>query len=791
MVFQYNNIMMSPFCFSRSGRRKIPGICLLVFSLMFFLPLEAVTVTLTGGSKLTASDGAAGDRFGISVSVSGSRAVVGAPQDDDDGSSSGSAYVFERASDGTWSQAARLTASDGAAYDWFGNSVSVSGDRIVVGAQHKDNSSGSAYVFERASDGTWSQAARLTASDGAAYDWFGSRVSVSGDRIVVGAYYKDANGINSGSAYVFERGSDGTWSEVSKISGGAAYYLLGTGVGISGSVAFIGAIGDNSVAGSAYIYELPTTTPAVPGQGSGPGQENPESGKEPGGVNEPETETEPSGPGSGEEGPVARVSETVTLTGGSKLTASDRATNDWFGISVSVSGTRAIVGASVNATASRKSGSVYVMEKGANGAWSQTKLTASDIAFNDAFGRSVSISGARAIAGSAGDDDNGADSGSAYVFERGSDGTWSQTKLTASDGAAGDQFGSSVSVSGSRAVVGAVRDDDNGINSGSAYVFERGSDGTWSQTKLTASDGAADDRFGNSVSVSGSRAMVGAFWDDDDGSNSGSAYVFERGSDGAWSQTKLTPEDGAANHWFGRGVSISGDIAVAGAPRDGDNGTRAGAAYVFERASDGTWSEVSKLTASDGAAEDAFGENVSVSGNRIMVGGQLNDDKGENSGAAYVFERNSDGTWSETTKLLAEDGAAGDEFGIGVGISGGIAFIGAAGDDSAAGSAYVYEFSRQSAPDLNPESGREQGGVNEPVNEQSQNPQVQDLQTPSENQSLGEEGGGELSSGGGGCVVSGGSRGTGGSIAATLAPLMLIPLLTCGFRRKKRTGKAG
>ena len=220
MVFQYNNIMMSPFCFSRSGRRKIPGICLLVFSLMFFLPLEAVTVTLTGGSKLTASDGAAGDRFGSSVSVSGSRAVVGAPQDDYDGSSSGSAYVFERASDGTWSQAAKLTASDGAAEDTFGEKVSVSGNRIIVGGQLNDDS-----------------------------------------------------GVNSGAAYVFERNSDGTWSETTKLlaEDGAAGDEFGIGVGISGGIAFIGAAGDDSAAGSAYVYEPPAT--ASPGQepGSEPG----------------------------------------------------------------------------------------------------------------------------------------------------------------------------------------------------------------------------------------------------------------------------------------------------------------------------------------------------------------------------------------------------------------------------------------------------------------------------------------------------------------------------------------
>ncbi len=776
----------------------------------------------TQSHKLTGTDIPG---FGERVAISGNRAVVTTLTVN----SKNSVYIYQKSTNGEWALEQKITL--GRTDERFGASVGISGDRIVVGSiANTGRGAGKAYIYERSAEGIWSQSQILTSGNPEISELtLGANVGISGGRVVITTSYGDYDGC------IFERNADGRYVKVSPSGFEEGSFNVGDVAISNDKIARATNFGLVKVTSRNRTYaedaaDLPpwsrtlwqlhikdlnladrmrtkykVSDVAISGDRviagfsrAGFTRDGLPDGTEDSRVfvydlstRRVEEEPQPPAPG-----PVARVSETVTLTGSSKLMASDRAAADSFGISVSVSGTRAIVGASVNATASRKSGSVYVMEKGSDGAWSQTRLAASDIAFNDAFGRSVSISGARAIAGSAGDDDNGADSGSVHVFERGSDGAWSQTKLTASDGAAGDQFGSGVSVSGSRVVVGAVRDDDNGADSGSAYVFERGSDGTWSQTKLTASDGAADDRFGNSVSVSGTRAMVGAFWDDDDGSNSGSAYVFERGSDGAWSQIKLTPEDGAANHWFGRGVSISGDIAVAGAPRDGDNGTRAGAAYVFERASDGTWSEVSKLTASDGAAEDAFGENVSVSGNRIMIGGQLNDDKGRDSGAAYVFERNSDGTWSETTKLLAEDGAAGDEFGIGVGISGGIAFIGAAGDDSAAGSAYVYEFSRQSAPDLNPEPGREQGGANDP----SQNPAgAQDLQqTPDGTQSSGEDGeelsagsGGRLSSGSGGCAVSGGSRGPVGPVAATLAPLMLIALLTCGFRRKKRTRKAG
>ena len=194
----------------------------------------------------------------------------------------------------------------------------------------------------------------------------------------------------------------------------------------------------------------------------------------------------------------------------------------------------------------------------------------------------MSIFSDYALIGAYGDGDNGSYSGSAYVFHR-SGSTWSQqAKLIASDGAAFDWFGHSVSISGDYALVGAPDDDDNGSNSGSAYVFQR-SGSTWTQqAKLIASDGAADDRFGFSVSISGDYALVGAYGDGDNGSASGSAYVFQR-SDSTWTQqVKLKASDGAADDVFGYSVSISGDCALVGAYGDDDNGTESGSIYFFE-----------------------------------------------------------------------------------------------------------------------------------------------------------------------------------------------------------------
>ena len=186
-------------------------------------------------------------------------------------------------------------------------------------------------------------------------------------------------------------------------------------------------------------------------------------------------------------------------------------------------------------------------------------------------------------------------------------------------------------------MIGAYLDDDNGSQSGSAYVYVR-SNGVWSeQQKLTASDGATDDTFGNSVSIDGDTAVIGASSDDDNGSSSGSVYVYVR-SNGVWSeQQKLTASDAAQYDGFGISVSIDGDTAVIGANADDDNGSNSGSAYVYVR-SNGVWSEQQKLTASDGATDDTFGSRVSIDGDTAVISALGDDDNGTKSGSAYVYD---------------------------------------------------------------------------------------------------------------------------------------------------------
>ncbi|MCH8153131.1 MAG: FG-GAP repeat protein, partial [Planctomycetes bacterium] len=389
-----------------------------------------------------------------------------------------------------------------------------------------------------------------------------------------------------------------------------------------------------------------------------------------------------------------------------KLLAFDGAAGDGLGISVSISGDVAVVGAIGDDDNGADSGSAYIFRFNGSAWVQEAKLTASDGAVLDQFGISVSISGDVAVVGADRDDDNGADSGSAYVFVK-PPGGWvdmTQTaKLTASDGAVSDLLGFSVSISGEVAVVGALGDNDNGFNSGSAYVFVKPPGGWVSMTqtaKLTASDGAAGDEFGISVSISGEVIVVGAYRDDDNGADSGSAYVFQKPVGGWVDMTQtatLTAFDGAAGDRFGGSVSISGEVLVVGARLDDDNGGSSGSAYVFVKPPGG-WvgmTETAKLTAADGAVNDFFGGSVSISGEVAVVGALGDDDNGSFSGSAYVFEEPVGG-WADmtqTAKLTAADSAASDQFGVSVSISGELAVVGAWRDNDngdASGSAYVY-----------------------------------------------------------------------------------------------------
>ncbi len=382
---------------------------------------------------------------------------------------------------------------------------------------------------------------------------------------------------------------------------------------------------------------------------------------------------------------------TVTLTVKNKLNANNGAANDHFGISVGISGERAIVGARGDDDRGRQAGAAYTFKRTDKGWEAESKLVAGDGRTNDHFGISVGISGERVIVGARGEIERGRQSGAAYIFKHTPIGWMQETKLVARAGRTNNHFGASVSISGERAIVGAPGDSEEGIPSGAAYVFRYNGVRWEPEARLVARDGRARDEFGASVSISGERAIVGAPGDDDRGKQSGSAYVFKyTGTD--WVQeVRLVARDGRANDIFGHSVSLDETLAIVGAHGDGHRGKRSGSATIFKRTGRG-WAREKKLVALDGGATDSFGISVSISGSRAFVGAHGNGHKGTRSGAAYLFKRSGKG-WVQEARLVAGDAAKHDNFGRAIAIDGDRFIAGAHGDDDKgtwSGSAYVY-----------------------------------------------------------------------------------------------------
>jgi len=366
-----------------------------------------------------------------------------------------------------------------------------------------------------------------------------------------------------------------------------------------------------------------------------------------------------------------------------KLTAADADFLDEYGHSVAVSGTTAVVGSHRDDDAGQTSGSVYVYD--ITTGLELFKLIASDTSQGDQFGHAVATSGSTAIIGAFRNGDDG--EGAAYLFDIVSG--QQLHKLNASDDVAFTDFGYSVAISGNIAIVGAPRDDDGGANAGAAYLFDTS---TGQQiSKLSASDAEGDDWFGWSVAISGTTAIIGALREDSEGSNSGAAYVFDTTT--SQQLFKLTASDAAAFDTFGVAVAISGNTAIVGASGDSYGLlTQAGSAYIFDAT---TGQELFKLTASDAAGEEGLGNSIDISGDIAILGASHDGDGGWISGSVYVFDVTSG---QEVGKLTAADTSEGDLFGNAVAISGSTAVVGAFGDahkgadGQYTGSAYVFNL---------------------------------------------------------------------------------------------------
>ncbi|EYF01445.1 FG-GAP repeat protein [Chondromyces apiculatus] len=383
------------------------------------------------------------------------------------------------------------------------------------------------------------------------------------------------------------------------------------------------------------------------------------------------------------------VVDPLIEVGQAKILPSDGGAEDYFGYAVAVAGDTAVVGAVQRGDLGALSGAAYVYVRSGERWTEQAKLLADDGSEGARFGAAVAIAGDTVVVGSTGDAD-AQQRGVAYVFVRSGE-TWTQQAalVAGTAGALADHFAESVAIAGDTVVVGAYGDSDQAPFAGAAHVFVRAA-GAWApQAKLVGLEEAAD-HFGRAVAIDGGTVVVGATGDDTAGADAGAAHVFVQSEAGWVPQATLLPSDGALGDGFGSSLAISGGTVVVGARGNDARGTDAGAAYVYVR-SGASWSQQAKLVASDGAAGHAFGD-VAVWGDTVVVGAFGESSAGSAAGAAYVFGR-SGGSWSEHTKLVASDGAAGDGFGAPVAVSGDTVIVGAYADDDlgeASGSAYVF-----------------------------------------------------------------------------------------------------
>ncbi|CAG0932284.1 hypothetical protein TFLX_02519 [Thermoflexales bacterium] len=627
-------------------------------------------------AKLTADlgtiDGKANDRFGISVALSdnGNTALIGADQVDVSGHvDQGTAYVLTR-SGSTWTPQAMLIPTEGEADDQIGWSVALSGDgnTALVSAHRADvagrTDNGAAYVFVR-SGAAWTEQDRLEVNviDGT-YVGYSVALSQDGNTALLGAMgYDQVGDVDEGGAFVFTR-SNTTWSYEDSLllQDGMAGDLLGRSVALSddGNTALIGASGatvngkDNQ--GAAYIF--------------------------------------------------ARSNHNWTLQ--TRLTADDGAAGDYFGVSVVLMGNGyvAFVGAyQANVNGHTDQGAVYsFVPSGSNWTqWTQaSKLTGSQA--NQEYGVSVALAGATLLVGARGTTVNdNADQGAAYFLMP--EGSGTRTVRVSGSGNANDRFGISVALndSGTTALVSAyLADVDGKIDQGAAYVFGFAA-GSWIPIgKLVASDGAAEDRFGWSVALSGdgSTALVGAYQADATGlADSGAAYVFTRSfATGDWSQqAKLAFPITGDNLGYSVALSENGNVALCGAlhHKEGAN-TDQGLAVIFTR-SGSTWSSAGTLLADDGKADDLLGRSVALSsdGNTALVGASKADiGLDSDQGAAYVFVK-SGANWTQQKKLVFADGEENDSFGISVALSddGNKALVGAHQGNGGRGEAVLFNRS--------------------------------------------------------------------------------------------------
>ena len=591
----------------------------------------------TQQAELTATGGQGLDHFGEAVALDGTTAAIGAPGVE---AGAGAVYIFSDAG-GTWTQQAELSAGDGASGDHFGQALALLGTTLFVGAPGRASGRGAAYVFT-GSGNTWTQQGELNAPDATAGDAFASSLSLSGTTVAIGA----PNAQSSGAAYVFNFNSTTTsWSaaaELTEGASGAAGDLFGAAVALDGVDLLVGAPGNANAKGAVYPFLFTTGSWQQQATLTAPDGRAPFRFGISVALSSGTALIGSAGVNVGQGRVYAfTTSDGASWTQDAEFAAHDKRDNNLFGHAVSLSGTTAMIGAYGR---NKYQGAGYVFEETSASVWTQqAELLATDgRSDGDDFGISTSLSGNTLVVGAPNQNSEGA----AYVYTL-NNSTWTfDTELSDPGVTAGDAFGNSVAVSGNTIIIGAY--GTNG-KTGAAYVYHRSTTGWHHQATLTASDQQVGDDFGYSVALSGSAALVSSF-----GRNNfaGAVYLF-RSSVGSWSQAQeLVATDGASYDRFGFSVAISASAAVVGAP--GHNAS-AGVAYFY--GFDGTkltlQSELTGTPASVGFGGNVFGACVAVKGLTAVVGAPGTNGSNHingHPGNAFVFVAHH-GHWSQQAQV--------------------------------------------------------------------------------------------------------------------------------------------
>lgn len=706
-------------------------------------------------TRLTADDGASFDGFGEDLALDGRHALIAAPTASVDGNfNQGKAYIFERDEiSGDWVQRDILSPAEGFTQSHFSESVALAGGLALIGAPgtpiNGDSERGAVHVFALDSD-EWQEVQRFEAPDGSRFHRFGSSVSVDGERALVGADGVFADGhARRGAVYRWQRDGGGEWTFLDRFGASelSAEDLFGATVRQAGGYVLVGAPGTevNNLEGqgAAYVFEPPepglfvspaaidfdpvpagggslTRTVTLYNTGGDPveisqlAEPSPlfpitQDGCGPAPFNLPAggqcTVALAFQPASVE--PAAAVLEihsdapgsphSITLSGDGvshglqfKLVAADGEQGDQFHV-LATEGDLTVVGA----PSAQDHGAAYVFERDAlDGSWQErAKLVPEDGAFGDNFGSSVALNEGRILVGASGTEIDGVNHGVVFMFEQDTNGDWQQQAEVLPDelgqaGFGGVRFGESMAVAGDRLLVGASGEE-------AAYLFERDGSGQWTdQQRLTAAGETFG--FGVSVALEGDTLFVGASGTNVDGNPlQGTVHVFERDSvSGDWiEQPRLVGSGGQNLDRFGYRVALDGDRALIGSPAT-LNADRAGRVHVYERdVGSGDWMERAVLAA--GGINDLFGSSVVLSGDTAVVGAPRQHAGGHwESGTAYVFERSADDDqWHQQFALEAFDGRQADEFGTTLAMSGDTLMVGAiASMDGYSNRGAVYVF---------------------------------------------------------------------------------------------------